>query len=98
MNLSDLIGAMEQIASSRFAESWDNVGLLGGDPAQGVSKVLLTIDYTSAAADEGRRLGCDAVIAYHPPIFQAIKRVVAGNPVFDALRRGVGIYSRHTGL
>ena len=98
MQLSELIAAMEKIAPTANAESWDNVGLLAGDPAQAVSKVLLTIDYTSQVAEEGHQAGCDAVIAYHPPIFQPLKRVVAGNPVFDALRRGVAIYSPHTAL
>jgi dinuclear metal center YbgI/SA1388 family protein len=98
MKLCELIAAMEKIAPTANAESWDNVGLLAGDPQQTVSKVLLTIDYTAEVADEGRRAGCDAVIAYHPPIFQALKRVVAGNPVFDAIHRGVAIYSPHTAL
>ena len=96
MQLSELIAAMEKIAPTANAESWDNVGLLAGDPAQAITKALLTIDYTTQVADEGQALGCDAVIAYHPPIFQPLKRVVAGNPVFDALRRGVAIYSPHT--
>jgi dinuclear metal center YbgI/SA1388 family protein len=98
MQLSELIGAMEKIAPAANAESWDNVGLLAGDPAQTVTKVLLTIDYTAEVAEEGKRAGCDAVIAYHPPIFQPLKRVLAGNPVFDAVRRGVAIYSPHTAL
>ncbi len=98
MKLSDLISAMEQIAPTRYAEAWDNVGLLAGDPAQQVSKVLLTIDYTADVADEARRLGCDAVIAYHPPIFDAIKRITAESLIFDAIRRGMAIYSPHTAL
>jgi dinuclear metal center YbgI/SA1388 family protein len=98
MQLSDLVSVLEQIAPTRNAEAWDNVGLLVGDPRQSVSKVLLTIDYTGAVAEEGESLSCDAVIAYHPPIFQAIKRVVAGSLVFDAIVRGVAIYSPHTAL
>ncbi|MDB5329838.1 MAG: Nif3-like dinuclear metal center hexameric protein [Phycisphaerales bacterium] len=98
MQLADLVSALEQIAPTRNAEAWDNVGLLVGDPRQDVSKVLLTIDYTAAVAAEGRALSCDAVIAYHPPIFQAIKKVIAGSVVFDAVRRGVAIYSPHTAL
>ncbi|HZL38389.1 MAG TPA: Nif3-like dinuclear metal center hexameric protein [Tepidisphaeraceae bacterium] len=98
MKLSQLTAALEEIAPARYAEAWDNVGLLAGDPAQNISKILLTIDYTRAVAGEGARLGCDAVIAYHPPIFAAIKRLTAGSVVFDAIRRGVAIYSPHTAL
>src|SRR5215212_8152005 len=96
--LRSLIDAMETIAPTRYAEAWDNVGLLAGDPEQPVTKALLTIDYTEAVAAEAAAGGFDAIIAYHPPIFDAIKRLTAGSLVFDAIRRGVAIYSPHTAL
>lgn len=99
MELRDLVAAMEEIAPTRCAEAWDNVGLLVGDPGQSLSRVLLTIDYTAAVAGEAKAEGCDAVVAYHPPLFKPIKRVTAGGPtdlIYDAARRGVALYSPHT--
>jgi dinuclear metal center YbgI/SA1388 family protein len=93
-----VIQTLEQIAPTRNAESWDNVGLLAGDPAQDVSAALLTIDYTDEVARERAELACDLVIAYHPPIFKAVKRFTTGDLVFDAVRSGVAIYSPHTAL
>lgn len=98
MRLSDLVCALDDIAPTRNAEGWDNVGLLVGDPEQEVSRVMLTIDYTDAAAEEAKMEKCDAVVAYHPPIFQPLKRLTAPSAVFDAVRRGVAIYSPHTAL
>ena len=98
MQLEELVAALNDIAPTRNAESWDNVGLLAGDPAQGVSRVMLTIDYTDEVAAEAQAAGCDAVVAYHPPIFAPLKRLTAGSVVFDAIRRGVAIYSPHTAL
>ncbi len=98
MRLSELLTVLESIAPTRFAEAWDNVGLLAGERSQPVSKVLLTIDYTTEVAQEGRDEGCDAVISYHPPIFQALKRIDGGSVIHDAIRRGVAIYSPHTAL
>jgi len=98
MLLSDLVCALDDLAPLRNAEAWDNVGLLVGDPAQSVSRVMLTIDYTDAVAEEAKAAGCDAVVAYHPVIFEAMKRVTAPSVVFDALRRGVAVYSPHTAL
>lgn len=98
MQLKQVIEVLEQIAPTRHAESWDNVGLLAGDPEQEISRPLLTIDYTRQVASERQSLNCDLVIAYHPPIFHAIKRLTAGNLVFDAIREGVAIYSPHTAL
>ena len=96
MLLRDLTAALDRIAPTRRAEPWDNVGLLAGDPDQTVTRAMLCIDYTAAVADEGRDEQCDCIIAYHPPIFSAVKRV--GGLVADAVRRGVAIYSPHTAL
>ncbi len=101
MRLSEFTRAMETIAPIKFAEPWDNVGLLVGDPVAEVKRALLAIDYTPAVADEAKSKSCDLVISYHPPIFEAIKRVTANGStelVFDAVRRGVAIYSPHTAL
>ena len=98
MKLLNLLEKLDQIAPLRYAESWDNVGLLAGDPAAEVSHAMLTIDFTAAVAQEAQAAGCDLVIAYHPPIFDAIKRLTAPSLLFDAIRRGVAIYSPHTAL
>jgi putative NIF3 family GTP cyclohydrolase 1 type 2 len=98
LSLRELTDALEEIAPTRHAEPWDNVGLLVGDLQQNVSKVLLAIDYTPAVAEEGRSEHCDCIIAYHPPIFDALKRIVAPSAIYDAIRRGVAIYSPHTAL
>src|SRR5689334_8229459 len=88
MLLRELINVLEEIAPTRHAEAWDNVGLLVGDPQQTVSKAILTIDYTPEVACEAAGERADVVVAYHPPIFDAVKRVVAGGAsaaVFDAI-------------
>jgi dinuclear metal center YbgI/SA1388 family protein len=98
MHLVELISTMEKIAPTRFAESWDNVGLLVGDPSQEIARAILTIDYTSAVAREAQASGCNLMIAYHPPIFAPLKRIGADGLIHDAIRRGIAIYSPHTAL
>lgn len=96
MKLADLIEAMEAVAPTRYAETWDNVGLLVGDAKQDITRAMLCIDYTPEVACEAAGEKCDLIIAYHPPIFSPLKRIVAGNVIFDAVQRGVAIYSPHT--
>jgi dinuclear metal center YbgI/SA1388 family protein len=98
MTLQEILTALNDIAPTRNAEAWDNVGLIVGDPAQDVSRAMLCIDYTPDVACEAAGERCDAIVAYHPPIFEPLKRVVAGTVVFDAIRRGVALYSPHTAL
>lgn len=96
--VDDLCRAMDAVAPPRLAESWDNVGLLVGDRAAPLDRVLLTIDLTRPVLDEALARGCAAVVAYHPVIFSALKRVVAGSMAYELVRRGVAVYSPHTAL
>ena len=98
MHVGDLVNAMETIAPLRFAEPWDRVGLLVGDPAGDLSKVMLCIDLTNAVVAEAVAAGCEAVVAYHPPIFKTAEPVVAGSPVYAAVRGGLSVFTPHTAL
>jgi dinuclear metal center YbgI/SA1388 family protein len=98
MNVADLARAMETIAPVRFAAPWDNVGLLVGDPTRVLARVLLAIDCTHAVLSEAVLGGCGAIVAYHPPIFDAQKRFLSRSVAYDAARAGVALYSPHTAL
>jgi dinuclear metal center YbgI/SA1388 family protein len=98
MKMAALMDVAEKLAPRRDAESWDNVGLLVGDPQQDVTRVLLTVDHTPEVQREAEALKCEAIVAYHPPIFSAVKRITAGTVYFDALRAGMAVYCFHTAL
>ena len=105
-SLSQILASLEQQAPLRFAEAWDNVGLLL-EPlpiaaAAPVSQALLTIDLSDEVVAEAEALGATLIIAYHPPIFQGLKRLRASEPAERAIlrcaARGIAIYSPHTAL
>lgn len=98
IGLPSILHALEHIAPTRYAETWDNVGLLVGDAQQQISGVMLTIDYTPDVAREAATAECELIVAYHPPIFAPVKRLTSDSLIFDAIRRGVAIYSPHTAL
>jgi len=98
MKLQALVKTLNDLAPLPYAESWDNVGLLAGDPNEHVTKALLTVDMTLPVINEARANGCQLVIAYHPPIFDGLKRINSQSPVGVALRHGIAIYSPHTAL
>jgi dinuclear metal center YbgI/SA1388 family protein len=98
MLLRDITAVLESLAPSALAEPWDNVGLLVGDPSQEVTHALLAIDATPAVIAEAVAAGCELIVAYHPVIFDGLKRVTAGSPVYELVRRGVAVYAPHTAL
>ena len=99
MKLADVVADLDAFAPPNLAESWDNVGLLVGDPAAEISQAMLCIDYTPDVAAEARDSRCGLVIAYHPPLFKPISRLTTGGEtdlLFHAIRDGIAIYSPHT--
>ena len=95
MKLHAVTTILDDLAPLRYAEGWDNVGLLVGDPDAEIRRVLVTVDYTRGVADEGE---CDLVVAYHPPMFAAVKRVPHRALWAEAVRKGIALYSPHTAL
>ena len=55
----DIVEAVDRLAPFRLAEEWDNVGLLLGDAAWPVRRVLVSLDVTETVCDEAERLEAD---------------------------------------
>lgn len=103
MNVQCIVDALERIAPLRYAEPWDNVGLLIGSPSAKFSgPFLLTVDLTERILAEAVSLRCSGVIAYHPPIWDPLKRITdATNKeriVLKAIHAHLAVYSPHTAL
>ncbi len=98
MILRDLLPVLDAIAPLRWAEPWDNTGLLTGDPGAPVTRALLTIDLTHAVADEAIREGVALVGADHPLLIDPIKRVRHDSVLQRCVRAGLAVYCPHTAL
>lgn len=97
-----LVDAMLAIAPLRYAEAWDNVGLLLGSRRWPMQRVLLTIDLTEAVLAEAIRARVHAIVSYHPPLFHATKAVTDATPLgrvlVEAAANRIAVYSPHTAL
>jgi dinuclear metal center YbgI/SA1388 family protein len=94
--------ALDAVAPLRLAAPWDNVGLLLGDPADPLRRALLTIDLTDEVLEEAVAAKCEAIVAYHPPIFDAVTRLTAIDPrqrlLLRCAQRRIALLSPHTAL
>lgn len=102
-SLADVCTAMEKVAPTGLAQSWDNAGLLVGDARASVGRVLACIDLTAAVVDEAIRKKTDLILAYHPPIFKPISSIRGDSsgtdaPVFRCIQNGIAVYAMHTAL
>lgn len=97
-----LINIINQIAPPRLAEKWDNVGLIIGDYAAEVDKVMVALDVTEGVLREAIEQGAKLIIAHHPMIFSELKTIRADQPVgrliLKAIQNGVNIFAAHTNL
>ena len=104
--LSEVLAVLERLAPLQFAEPWDNVGLLVEPTpvaeAAALESALLTIDLSDEVVAEAEQLGAKLIIAYHPPIFQGLKRLRSSQPsersVLRCVAAGISVFSPHTAL
>ncbi len=92
-----------QIASSfRLAKAagWDPVGLQFGDPDAVVGRVAVCHDVTQAVVDRIVAGNIDLVVAYHPLLFRATTRLIAGSNAagraFRLIANGTALTVVHT--
>ncbi|KAJ5606492.1 hypothetical protein N7510_009273 [Penicillium lagena] len=102
-----VVSSMRKLYPESLADkSFDNTGLLleaPFDPSRRQrNSVLLTIDLTTAVADEAIRRRDSAVVAYHPIIFRGLKAITLENTQQQSLLRlaqyGISVYSPHTAV
>lgn len=102
MTVQNILSILEAIAPPYLQESYDNAGLIVGDPAAEVTGVLFCLDSTEAVVDEAISLGCNLVVAHHPIVFRGLKRLNGATyierTVMKAVRENVAIYAIHTNL
>lgn len=101
MKVKEIAQAVETIVPLGLAQDWDNVGFLVGDRNKSIKKILITIDTTMAVVQEAKRKKADLILAYHPVIWDGLKRVTADGDtanVYELIRSGIGVFSIHTAL
>ncbi|HZK97684.1 MAG TPA: Nif3-like dinuclear metal center hexameric protein [Prolixibacteraceae bacterium] len=102
MTIREIISYLESVAPPAYQESYDNAGLIIGDPESTVTSALITLDVTEAIIDEAIETGCELIISHHPILFKGIKRL-NGNSfvercVIKAIKNNIAIFAAHTNL
>jgi dinuclear metal center YbgI/SA1388 family protein len=100
--IKDICNALEEIAPLSLQESYDNAGLIIGNPNKKVSSALLTLDCTEEVLKEAKKLKCQLIIAHHPIIFGGLKKInsthYVDRIVTYAIKNDIAIYASHTNM
>jgi dinuclear metal center YbgI/SA1388 family protein len=100
--VADLVAALETAMPAAWAEPWDAVGLLVGDPRARVSRVFVSLDPTHASLAEAVDAGADVLLTHHPAFLTPPTRLTAGAGAaglpFAAAAAGIALVCAHTNL
>src|SRR5207245_5888396 len=100
VNLASVIDYLDQFAPSSLAAAWDNVGLLLGDRSGPVERIMTCLTVTPASAAEAVENRAELMVAHHPILFRAVKRLTGatseGRMLLSLIKAGVAVYSPHT--
>lgn len=102
MKIKELTNFLETIAPPNYQESYDNAGLIVGNPNAEITGVLVCLDSTEAVVEEAIEKGCNVVVAHHPIVFRGLKKLTGRNyverVVIQAIKNDIALYAIHTNL
>ncbi|MCS4485544.1 Nif3-like dinuclear metal center hexameric protein [Staphylococcus americanisciuri] len=102
MQLKTLLDILNEHVPFDSAESWDNVGLLIGDPSSDVLGIMTTLDCTADVVDEAIKKECNTIVAHHPLIFKGMRSITAndgyGHIIYKLIQHNINLIALHTNL
>jgi len=85
-----------------YAESWDNVGLMVGDPGSEVRGILAGLDPTTDLLEEALQQNANLILTHHPLFFKPLRSLRTDHPdgtlLKQALAHDLHIVACHTNL
>ena len=100
LTVAAAVETLERIAPPALAADWDNVGLLLGEGAAEVRRIMTCLTVTPDSAAEAVAESAQLVVTHHPILFRAVKRLTdataEGRILLSLARGGVAVYSPHT--
>jgi len=100
LTVANVIDHLEQFAPKQFAARWDNVGLLLGDRAWPVERIVTCLTLTPEVAAEAIAAGAGLIVSHHPILFRAVQKLTAdtaeGRMLLALAAARTAVYSPHT--
>jgi dinuclear metal center YbgI/SA1388 family protein len=100
LRLRDVTGWMDSRYDPAWADDWDAVGLVCGDPDQAVHRILFAVDPAPAVVEEAVSWGADLLVVHHPLLLKPVSSVAADYPKGRALhtlmQAGCALFTAHT--
>ena len=100
--LKEITQYIESLAPLCLQESYDNSGLIYGNPESEIDSVLITLDVTEKVVDEAIEKKVQIIVSHHPLVFSGLKKITGKNDIerslIKAIQNNIAIYAAHTNL
>ncbi|MGH3545548.1 MAG: Nif3-like dinuclear metal center hexameric protein, partial [Mycobacteriales bacterium] len=98
--VADVMAAMQLRYPAQYAQDWDRIGLVCGEPASQVRAVSLVVDVTDETVAQAVEIGADLLIAHHPLLLAGVHSVATdtskGRLLHRLITAGIALYVAHT--
>ncbi len=96
--IRDIYQAIDGFAPFSHQESWDNSGLLVGNPQSWVERAAVTLDITPAVVQEAKEEGAQLIVSHHPVLFRPAKTFLSASVPYQLAAAGLSAICAHTSL
>lgn len=94
------MNSLEKLSPSRYAEAWDNPGLLAGRRDKEVRRIFIALDATDDIINQAVKIGADMLITHHPLIFKGVSSIndgsATGRRLIKLIQNDISYYAMHT--
>lgn len=98
--VADLRRVLDEWFDPAWAEDWDAVGLVCGDPDEPVDRVLLAVDAVPQTVEQALSAGAQLLVTHHPLLLTGVHGVPSDDPkgalVHRMIRGGLAHLVAHT--
>jgi dinuclear metal center YbgI/SA1388 family protein len=98
--VADVVAALDRRYPPAWAEQWDRVGLVLGEPTAPVRRVACVVDCVPETVAEALARGADLIVAHHPLLLRGVSSVAPttykGRIIHQLIKSDVALYVAHT--
>jgi dinuclear metal center YbgI/SA1388 family protein len=100
VTVAGVVAALDERYPPSWAEDWDRVGLVLGEPDRPVHRVLCVVDCVPETVAEALDTGVDLIVAHHPLLLRGVSSVAPttykGRIVHRLIKADVALFVAHT--
>ncbi|MFF3869580.1 Nif3-like dinuclear metal center hexameric protein [Micromonospora sp. NPDC001898] len=98
--VADVVATLHRHYPPAWAEDWDRVGLVLGEPTAEVRRVACVVDVVPETVAEALAAGADMIVAHHPLLLRGVSSVAPttykGRIVHQLIKADVALLVAHT--